>query len=113
MIETFIIEYLNKMLDVPVYAEEPHDKKSYVLVERTGGTSDIGISTATIAIQSYGEELTDAIKLNKAVKRAMTSIDDQNPVSKATLNTDYNYTDTTTKRYRYQAIYDLTYYEED
>ena len=29
-----------------------------------------------------------------------------------TLNSDYNFTDVTTKKYRYQAVYDLKYYEE-
>ena len=27
----------------------------------------------------------------------------------AKLNSDYNYTDTSVKRYRYQAVYDMTY----
>lgn len=30
-------------------------------------------------------------------------------ISKAKLNSDYNYTDTTTKSYRYQAVYDLVF----
>ena len=30
-------------------------------------------------------------------------------VSRSALNSDYNYTDTDTKTYRYQAVYDLTY----
>ena len=40
----------------------------------------------------------------------MEEIENQNPVSRAALNTDYNYTDTVTKRYRYQAVYDFIYY---
>ena len=34
-------------------------------------------------------------------------------ISSAKLNTDYNFTDTTTREYRYQAVYDLTYYREE
>ena len=33
-------------------------------------------------------------------------------VSASRLNSDYNFTDTTTKRYRYQAVYDLVYFNE-
>lgn len=31
-------------------------------------------------------------------------------ISGVKLDRDYNFTDTTTREYRYQAIYDLTYY---
>ena len=29
------------------------------------------------------------------------------------LNSDYNYTDKETKRYRYQAVFDIRYYEKE
>ena len=29
------------------------------------------------------------------------------------LNSDYNYTDEETKRYRYQAVFDIRYYEKE
>ena len=34
-------------------------------------------------------------------------------ISSAKLDTDYNFTDTSTREYRYQAVYDLTYYREE
>ena len=40
----------------------------------------------------------------------MESIDDQDPISRVELNSDYNFTDTSTKRYRYQAVYNFIYY---
>ena len=32
---------------------------------------------------------------------------------KYNLNSDYNFTDTETKEYRYQAVFDINYYQED
>ena len=34
-------------------------------------------------------------------------------ISRVQLNSDYNFTDTAQKRYRYQAVYDLTFYDEE
>ena len=37
--------------------------------------------------------------------------DKETNVFRCELNGDYNFTDTETKRYRYQAVFDLTYKE--
>ena len=114
MIEDILIRFLEKKLGVPVFAEEPEEpEESYVIIERTGGGKESGMLNATIAVQSYGESMVKAALLNEKLKKAMQEIDDQSPVSKVKLNTDYNFTDTNTKRYRYQAVYDLVYYQED
>ena len=39
----------------------------------------------------------------------MDRMPDTEDVGRAVLNSDYVYTDTATKRYRYQAVYDITY----
>jgi len=33
-----------------------------------------------------------------------------NEIGKVKLNSDYNFTDTVTKQYRYQAVYDISHY---
>ena len=110
MIEKIVLDYLNSVLDVPVYMEKPEDEPMrYVLVEKTGSGEDDHIFTATIAIQSYAESLYQAAVLNELVKGAMHGIVKLNSIGKAKLNTDYNFTDTQKKKYRYQAVYDLTY----
>lgn len=113
MIEVILLEYLSEALDVPVYMEEPQDpEERYVLLEKTAGRNTEHISRATFAVQSYGASLYDAAELNLLVKTAMASINVPE-IARAALNSDYNFTDTTTKRYRYQAVYDIVYYEED
>lgn len=110
MIETIVMDYLNSVLSVPAYTEKPEEpQEKYVLIEKTGGSCENLINTATLALQSYAESLFLAAELNEEVKRAMNNIIELNTISKAKYNTDYNFTDTRKKEYRYQAVYDLTY----
>lgn len=110
MIEKVVLDYLKVNLKVPVYPEKPEtEPKRYVLIEKTGSTREDFVFSATFAIQSYAESLLEACKLNEEVKKAMDSMIALDTIGKAQLNTDYNFTDTTKKKYRYQAVYDLTY----
>lgn len=109
MIEVFLYNYLNSVLDVKAYMEKPLNDKEYVLIEKTGSGRIDHINRAVIAIQSYAETLYKAAELNEKVKVAMENITDLDEISNCSLNSDYNYTDTTTKQYRYQAVFNLTY----
>lgn len=119
MIEKIVLDFLNNNLDVPVYMEMPSNPPvSFVLVEKVGSGVANHIYNATIAIQSYADSLYNTAQLNEAVKRAMLgsgqSYDDgilsTFTVTRCELNSDYNATDTTNKRYRYQAVFDLVHY---
>ena len=116
MIETTLISYLSSELSVSVYAERPEIiPESYVLIEKTGSTTENMITTSTIAIQSIvdslqGGSLLDAMTLNEDVKDAMSALTELDDIVKVSLNSDYNYTDGNTKEYRYQAVYQITHY---
>ncbi len=108
MIEKIVIDYLNKHLDVPVYAEHQRtDPRSFVLVERVGSARNNLIDRASLAIQSYAESMVEAAELNEKVKSAMYKIVKLDEIGSSKLDSDYNYTDTETKQYRYQAIFDI------
>lgn len=110
MIEEIIKNYLDGHLNVPsflVRPENPPDK--YVLFEKTGGSELNHIDGATFAFQSYAPSLFEAAKLNVHVKAYLNEMIFFTGISKAKLNSDYNYTDPETKEYRYQAVYDFTY----
>lgn len=110
MIELMIKNYLDNTLSVPAYLEEPRGKPNrYVLIDKTGSSEDNKIKRATVALQSYGESMYEAAKLNEEVKVLLDNIIYFEDISKAKINSDYNFTDTTTKRYRYQAVYDFVY----
>lgn len=110
MIELTVLHYLESQLDVPVYMEMPEEMPgSFVLLEKTGSGRDNRIDRATFAIQSYSPSMAGAAELNETVKAAMDTMADTENVFRARLNSDYNFTDTSVKRYRYQAVYDLTF----
>ena len=49
--------------------------------------------------------------MNEALKNVMLDGFLANPlVSSVELNSDYNFTDITEKRYRYQAVFDIVHY---
>ena len=52
----------------------------------------------------------DAAALNEEVILAMQNLIEVDDVTHVELNSNYNYTDTTTKEYRYQAVFDITHY---
>lgn len=114
IIEEILLRYLNTVLAAPVYMEVPeHPPDSYVVLEKTGGDRENHLARATIAAQSYAPSLYEAALLNTAVKAAFFSAGEElNELSAVDLNGDYNYTDPETKRYRYQAVFEIYHYEE-
>lgn len=111
MIEKIVQDYLSNHLTVPVKMEIPKEKtQRFVVIEKAGSRRENCITSSTIAIQSYGGTLLEAAELNEEVKAVMDGIIDLPEISWVELNTDYNYTDTAQKRYRYQAVYDLVHY---
>ena len=121
MIEATVINYLStitadgKKTAVPCYAERPEKEpsKPYIVVEKTGSSLENHVASATIAVQSWAQTLYEAAALNEEVKAAMEGITDLSSVSACRLSTDYNFTSTALKAYRYQAVFILTYYEEE
>lgn len=111
MIEEVILNHLSSALDVPVYMEMPEDcGGSFVVIEKTGSSSVNRITSATFAIQSYGATLYEAAQLNESVKSAMAAAIERDDIARVALNSDYNYTDTELKAYRYQAVFVVVYY---
>lgn len=112
MIEVIVYTFLkNELEDVPVYMEISEKvPDSFVLIEKTGSGLNNHIKSATFAIQSYGPTMFKAAELNELVKEKMLDIIGEKEITKVSLNSDYNFTDTTTKHYRYQAVFDLKHY---
>lgn len=112
MIEQIVLDYLNSNLqNVSAFTEIPKEPPtSFVLIEKTGGGKDNYIERATITVQSYAESMYKAALLNEEVKELMENIITLNQISRCKLNSDYNFTDTRRKQYRYQAVFNLVYY---
>lgn len=113
IIEKTIYDYLSDMLSVPVFLERPKDQQTnFVLIERTSGSKQNGLSTATVAIQSHSASMLNAVTLNGAVKQAMEAMISLTNIFSVKLNSDYNFTNQNSFRgYRYQAVFFITYKE--
>lgn len=112
MIEKIIYDYLAEKLEpIKIYPNVPEKPpKQFVVYEKTGGGFAEHINRATIAIQSYDESLLKTASLNDQVKKHMFNIIELPEVARIELNSDYNFTDTTRKRDRYQCVFDIYYY---
>ena len=112
MIETTVLDYLRDRLGVPVTMEVPEGASgTFVVLEKTGSSRQNYIRRATLAVQSYAPTLLLAAQLDDAVIEAMLALPELDRVAACRLERDYNFTDTETKKYRYQAVFAVTYYE--
>lgn len=110
MIETLLIDYLSEHLEVFVGMEAPEQTTDYVLVDKTGSSRNNHIITSSFAIQSYGATLYDAMLLNQEVTEVMEGLIEFDQITRVELETNYNFTNTATKQYRWQAVYSITHY---
>ena len=111
MIEIIILNHLKSNLSVPVRLEKPEPAPAeYVLFEKIGSDRSNHLLASTFAFQSYSDSMYGASLLNGEVKQVVDSLIELDEIASVRLNTDYNFTDTTTKQYRYQAVYDIKHY---
>ena len=112
MIETTVLDYLRDRLGVPVTMEVPEGASgTFVVLERTGAERHDHIRRKSLAVQSDAPTLLQAAQLDDAVIEAMLALPTLDQVGACKLERDYNFTDTETKKYRYQAVFAVTYYE--
>lgn len=112
MIEKTILDYLSNALPYPVYMEMPRKSSGrFCVIEKTGSSVENHIYSATIAIQSYADSMCEAAELNSIVKGLMKLLSTLPSVARCKLNSDYNFTDTEMRQYRYQAVFEITHYE--
>ena len=120
MIEKIIYDYLKSKTEIPVLMElngeypeikVPGNVRAFYLIEKTGSQENEHIITSTLAIQSWSKSMYEAAKANDDMIRILRKAIFLDDVTKVKLNSDYNFTDTRTKLYRYQAVFEITHYE--
>lgn len=113
MIEKIVLDYLSEQLNIPVSMEVPAQPTPprYVVIEKTGSSKINRIPTANIAVQSCARSLLEAATLNELVKATMENIVTLPEIGGCHIDTDYNFTNPSTKTYRYQAVFRITYME--
>lgn len=113
MIEKIVFDYLSASnLGAPVYTEIPKNPPSaFFVIEKTGGAMTNHVSQSTVAVQSYGVSLYNAASANELVKETMLyGLIEEPEIASVQLNSDYNFTDVETKRYRYQSVFTIIHY---
>ena len=116
MIEQIVLEYLTEHIDVPVFMELPEVPSEdfptmperFILLEKVGGGLNDHIDSGSIAVQSYSlNSLYEAAALDEEMRNVMFGILARNDISEIRLASNYNHTDTRTKRYRYQSVFEF------
>lgn len=110
IIEKKIIEYLEPLLSVDVVTESPEEGSlPYVRIERVGRAVRNHVTTDSVAFQSYGRTMLEAADLDEEVQELMKGIVSLDEISRISLQSNYNASDTSNLKYRYQCIYDIVY----
>lgn len=111
MIELVILNYLTDHLSVPSFLEhQSKEPDRFVIFEKTSSSKNNYLPSSTFAFQSYAESVYEATKLNDELKQVVENMIELDEISGIHLNSDYNFTDTETKRYRYQAVFDINHF---
>lgn len=113
MIEVTVMDHLAIRLDVPVYLEFPKNAPDRFLVLKVeNNPRENLLDSAMLVVDSYGASMVDAATLNTMVKRTLDDLVDLPSISASKRGGDYPAFDMKNKRYRYQAVQNITYYEE-
>lgn len=113
MVEEIVLNFI-KSKKIHAYLETPEEQpEEYVLIQKTGSSRDCAVNGATIAIQSIAPSKFKAACLNEKVIKVMETIIELDDVCRCDLNSDYDYTDTQKKKYRYQAVFNIVYYDKE
>ena len=113
-IEIFLKDFFNEKLDAPVYLEKPNGLMQPFVVIDVTGVREIykGVYYCTAALQSYSHSKYEAEELNRAVMDAAEHLRDMMEVGGASLDTYTPFNDIVRKIYRYQAVYNIVFYDE-
>ena len=111
MIEIAVKDHLQTGIYPPVYMEYPTDPpESFVVLRKTDSGREDMLDTAMFVADSYAPSLLKAAELNEQVKSAMDSLVTLSNVNASIRGGDYPFPDERNKRYRYQAVYNVTHY---
>src|SRR5690606_34276137 len=111
MIEAIVLNYLNSRLPIDVFAEiPPNPREKYVVIDKIGSVESDHLPSSILAVRSYAESKYEASLLNEEVKTVVKQMIELDEIAGIELNSDYNFTDTSTKEYRYQAVFEIRHY---
>jgi hypothetical protein len=113
-IEIFLKDYFNEKMDTPAYLEKPNGLTMPFIVIDVTGVREMspGVYFATVALQSYSHSKYEAEELNRAVMDVAEHLRDCMEIGGASLDTYTPFNDLVRKIYRYQAVYNIVFYDQ-
>lgn len=113
MIDLVILQHLKARLDVPVYFEFPAEPPAFFVLLNLENNPRVDlIDSAILVASSYAPTAYETAVLNASVKSALDSLAEIPCISASRRGGDYPAFDLARKKYRYQAVQNITYYEE-
>ena len=113
MIALVVKEHLERNLSAPVYFEFPQNPPDdFIVLKVENNPRENLLDSALIVASSYGKTQLAAASLNHAVKPILDSLVEMPSISASRRGGDYPAFDSANKKYRYQAVQNITYYEE-
>lgn len=113
MIEFIVKEHLERHLDAPVFFEYPRNPADrFVVLKIDNNPRENLLDSALLVVDSYGPSQIAAAMLNSLVKPILDNLASLPQVSASKRGGDYPAFDSVNKKYRYQAVQNITYYEE-
>lgn len=111
IIERVIRNYLESKLACHVTFEvQKRPPEKYYILEKTGSKVSNHIYRSSFALQSYAGKMVDAMTMSAQAVEAMLAAIELDEICRVDLNSEYNFTDPTTDKYRYQAVFDVVHY---
>lgn len=111
MIEKTVLDYLERVLPYPVYAEFPEKPEGqFYVIRKADSGRDNYIDDAMFTVRSYGKSLLESAQMNELAKTAMDNLTDLDVVTASVRAGDYPMPDIKDKRYCYQTIHNITHY---
>ena len=114
-IEQLVRNTLETVAAYPAFLEEPPAPRParYFLAARLGSGEENHIARVRLAVQSYAPSMAGAMALNRSAHSIMKGTLAADPaVCRVSRVSDYDFTDTATARHRWQAVYEITYYDD-
>lgn len=112
MIERILQDYLTENA-FPCYLSMPeHPSGNFCILQKTGSDYSDGLFSATVAVQSYGKTTFASAQMDHQIVQVMLDAATLPQISACDLVTDYDFPDVTRKLPRYQAIFNVTYYDD-
>lgn len=111
MIEVTLIEYLNDVLDCQCYAEIPPNRPDrFVVVQKIDGGKVLSHNMVTFNVECYEKTKYSACDLADEVKTLIFDfVDNADDVYLVTLGGERDNTNASTKEYRYELVFNITY----